>query len=124
MLVLMKLLSLLVTNIIYKKNIEHTLQSEMSLHKNENLGYDERYVNYYTNITSNKSSKLKKKETEEILNISRYIDILEKINKLQNVIKLGPYIHDEHVQTILKNEIGYNEIKPYSINAGGLFSDW
>jgi hypothetical protein len=66
---------------IYKNNVLNILTSEIDIHKNKHLGYDERYVNYYTNVTS---SKLLKSETEDIEKIGRYMDVLKKINKLEN----------------------------------------
>jgi len=125
---LIKLLSLLLTqNVIYKNNIINIMSSEIDIHKNDFLGYDERYVNYYTNITSHTSHK---RETSDILNISRYMDILEKINKLQKANTLGsgsgsgPDIHDETIRTILYDETGHMNIRAYNIKAGGLLSDW
>ena len=117
----MKLLFSLVTPNIFKHNIVNTLTSEIYIHKNDYLGYDERYVNYYTNITSN---KLLQRETADIEKITRYMEILEKINKLKNAHIVGPNIHDETIRTILRDEIGYMDIHAYSIKAGGLLSDW
>jgi hypothetical protein len=99
------------------------MSSEIDIHKNDFLGYDERYVNYYTNITSHKSHK---RETSDILNISRHMDILEKIKKLQkaNTLGSGPDIHDETIRTILHDETGHMNIHAYSRKAGGLLSDW
>jgi hypothetical protein len=114
------LLSLLTPN-IYKQNIVNTLSTEVDIRKNDYLGYDERYVNYYTNVTSN---LLLKREAENIEKIARYIDILEKINKIQHADISGPEIHDKTVRNILKDEIGYADIRAYSIRAGGLLSDW
>ena len=121
---LIKLLSLLLTqNVIYKNNIINIMSSEIDIHKNANLGYDERYVNYYTNITSHTSHKT---ETSDIFNISRYMEILEKINKLQkaNTLGSGLDIHDETIRTILYDETGHMNIRAYNIKAGGLLSDW
>jgi hypothetical protein len=114
------LFALLTPNIMHKKIID-TFGSEMDIHKNRHLGYDERYVNYYTNVTSHTSLK---KEASDIVQIARYKDILEKINKLQNAHRVGPNIHDESVRTILRDEIGYMDIRAYNRNAGGLLSDW
>ena len=114
------LLSLLTPN-IYKHNVVNTLSSEVNIHKNDYLGYDERYVNYYTNVTSNKFIK---REAADIEQIARYMDFLEKINKLKNAHMVGPTIHDKTIQTILRDEIGYTDICAYNIKAGGLLSDW
>lgn len=129
MLIKLLLSSLLTQNVMYKNHIVNIMSSEIDIHKNEFLGYDERYVNYYTNITSHTSHK---RETSDILNISRYMDILEKINKLQKANTLGsgsgsgsgPEIHDETIRTILYDETGYMNIRAYNIKAGGLLSDW
>lgn len=110
------LFALISPNMIYKNNVLNTLTSEIDIHKNKHLGYDERYVNYYTNVTS---SKFLKRETDDIEKIGRYMDILKKINKLENA-----NIHDENVETILRHEIGLKDIYAYSIKAGGLLSDW
>lgn len=50
----MKLLLTLITPNIFNKNIHNikTIGGEIDIHKNQYLGYDERYVNYYTNTTS------------------------------------------------------------------------
>ena len=114
------MLSLLTPN-IYKYNIVNTLSTEVDIHKNKYLGYDERYVNYYTNVTSN---RFLKREAEDIETVARYIDILEKINKLQHADISGPEIHDKNVRNIIKDEIGYADIRAYNIRAGGLLSDW
>jgi hypothetical protein len=106
---------------IYKRNTITSNNSEMRINKHPYLGYDERYVNYYTNITS---YKLLKPEDSSIEQIARYMDVLEKINKLQNAKMLGPNIHDKTIQTILKDEIGYMDICAYSMKAGGLLTDW
>ena len=120
MLIKLLLSSLLTQNVIYKNHIINTLSSEIDIHKNANLGYDERYVNYYTNITSHK------KEKSDIFKISRHMDILEKIKKLQkaNTLGSGPDIHDETIRTILHDETGHMNIHAYSRKAGGLLSDW
>ena len=114
------LLSLITPN-IYKQNIVNTLSTEVDIHKNDYLGYDERYVNYYTNVTS---KRLLKREAADIESVARYIDILEKINKLQHADISGPEIHDKTVRNILKDEFGYADICAYNIRAGGLLSDW
>jgi hypothetical protein len=114
------LLSLLTSN-IYKHNVVNTLSTEVDIHKNDYLGYDERYVNYYTNVTS---SKFIKREAADIERIERYIEISEKINKLKNANMAGPEIHDKTIRSILKDEIGYTDISAYNIKAGGLLSDW
>jgi len=116
---LIKLISLLVPNIIYKKNVANPFSSEIDIHKNVNLGYDERYVNYYTNVTiPNKSHK------SRIEDIVRYVDVLEKINALQKANTLGPSIHDETIQQIVRDEIGHMGIYAYNSRNGGLLSDW
>jgi len=115
------LISLLLSNIIYNNNNVNTLSTEVDIHKKKHLGYDERYVNYYTNVTSNNFIK---REVADIEQISRYMDILEKINKLKQSAILGPEIHDKTIRTILKDEIGYMDIRAYNIKAGGLLSDW
>jgi hypothetical protein len=117
----MKILLSLLTPNMYKNNVVNTLSTEVDIHKNSYLGYDERYVNYYTNVTSNKFIK---RENADIAQIARYMNILEKLNKLQNAKTLGPEIHDKNIQTILRDEIGYMDIYAYSIKAGGLLSDW
>jgi hypothetical protein len=118
---------LLIPNIIYKNNNINTLCSELDIHKNIHLGYDERYVKHDTNDTSNNYLK---RETEDMEQIARYMNVLEKINKLQNADIFEPDIHDETLRNILRDEIvlrdeiGYMDIGPYNIKAGGLLSDW
>jgi hypothetical protein len=127
MVIIKLLLSFISPNLIYNNNAENMLSSQIDIHKNKHLGYDERYVNYFTNITSNITSytfQKTEKTTEKtnILHILRYMKILEKINKLQNIGVSN--IHDETIQSILRDEIDYADICPYNIKAGGLLSDW
>jgi len=111
----LKLLSLFISSRIICKNIinSNTINSEKDIHINPNLGYDERYVHYYANVTEIGVEKIK-----------RYMDILEKINILQRTTVNGPYIHDsEKISNILRDEIGHMDIRSYSIKRG-LLSDW
>jgi hypothetical protein len=111
MLLISLLWSLIAQNTLYKNN--NIINSEIDIHKDLRSGYDERYVHYYTNVTSRKESK------PDISDIKRYMNILEKINKLQKVNLTGPYIDDSEINTILKDI----DIDSYS-RKYGLLSDW
>lgn len=81
--------------------------------KNNNLGDDERHIinNTY--------------DAEDVVKISKYIDILEKKNTLQQ-IKLS-YIQielPEPVKIILHDYFDYMDIAPYRVKNGGLLEDW
>ena len=111
----LKLLSLFITSRIVCKNmiISNTINSEKDIHINPNLGYDDRYVHYYANVTEIGIDK-----------ITRYMDILEKMNTLKKITSYGPYRDDsEKISNILRDEIGHMDIRSYSIKRG-LISDW
>jgi hypothetical protein len=92
---------------------------DMEIHKNIHLGYDERYVHYYTNISSTMDKK-------QLLRISKYFDVLEKIKKLYQVNVSGPYQVENNDDTnkILHDELSYNDIHAFRIKSGGLLTDW
>ena len=119
----MKLLLSLITPNIFNKNIHNinTIGSEND--KNQYLGYDERYINYHTNTTTDILKIKNISKTPDILKIARYMDILEKIDKLQGLNKDESYNHNEEITIILHDEIGYTDIRAYNIKAG-LLSDW
>ncbi len=96
------------------------------IHINDRLGYDERYVNFYTNITRESIQSIqstKSKDREELLKIARNMDILEKIKKLEQIHATTPCYISEPAARILYEEIDYMNIRPANIKAS-LLSDW
>ena len=93
------------------------------IHINDRLGYDERYVNFYTNITRESIQSIQSKDREELLKIARHMDILEKIKKLEQIHATTPCYISEPAARILYEEFGYMNIRPANIKAS-LLSDW
>ena len=104
-----------------RMNYHNVLETNtnIEIHKNIHLGYDEKYVDYYTNISSTMEDK-------QLLRISKYFDVLEKIIKLYKVDISGPYQVANHNETnkILHDELSYNDIHAFRIKSGGLLTDW
>jgi hypothetical protein len=71
-------------------------------------GIDEHYIK--TNHT----------EKVDAYNISRYMDILEKVNYLET----NSEIIDEYTDQIMYDYMNHSEINTFHIHSGGLYNDW
>ena len=80
------------------------------MYMNSREGYDERYIQSNPDFTTS--------NTEDIIKIVKYIDILEKINTLEKIPKTNGSVNQ------IWNKINDDEYNIFIVKNGGLFDDW